>query len=198
MRVGSGDFIYEFIPSWGILPPGYEFSAVPDGAVDAQGRVYVFSRSSHPVMVFDAEGNFLKSWGEDLFKRPHGACMTPDAFYCVDDKGHAVRKCTLDGELLMTLGTFGQPSDTGYDGKHWRTITRPGPPFNRPTSLALAPTGEIYVSDGYGNCRVHKFSADGKLLFSWGEPGTGPGQFSIVHTLRVDKQGIVYVADPVR
>ena len=70
MRVGSGDFIYEFIPSWGILPEGYEFGGVPDGAVDAQGRVYVFSRSKHPVMVFDADGNFLKSWGRrtDLLK----------------------------------------------------------------------------------------------------------------------------------
>ncbi len=195
MRVGRGDFIYEFIPSWGMLPEGYEFGGVPDGAVGPDGRVYVFSRSAHPVMVFDADGNFIKSWGEGVFTRPHGACMGPDAFYCVDDEGHAVRKCSLDGEVLMTLGTPGVASDTGYDGKHWMTIKRPGPPFNRPTALALAPNGDMYVSDGYGNCRVHKFSADGKLLFSWGEPGKGPGQFSIVHTVRVDKQGIVYVAD---
>ena len=109
MRVGSGDFIYEFIPNWGILPEGYEFGGVPDGAVDAEGRVFVFSRSDHPIMVFDADGNFFESWGKKEFGRPHGAFMGPDAFYCV------------------------------YDGEHLGTITHAGPPFNRPTSLALAP-----------------------------------------------------------
>ena len=195
VRVGGGDFIYDFIPDWGKLPEGYDFGGVPDGAVDAEGNVYVFSRSDHPIMVFDSDGNFIRSWGEKIFRRPHGAYISSDAFYCVDDFQHTVRKCTLAGEVLMMLGTPDMASDTGYDGKDWRTIKHPGPPFNRPTSLALAPTGEMYISDGYGNCRVHKFSPDGKLLFSWGEPGLGPGQFSIVHTVRVDSQGTVYVSD---
>jgi len=195
MRVGSGDFIYEFIPDWGVLPEGYQFGGVPDGAVDTEGRVYVFSRSDHPVMIFDTDGNFLTSWGENIFGRPHGACMGPEAFYCVDDYAHVVRKCSLTGEVLMTLGTPNKASDTGYDGKHWGSIKRAGPPFNRPTSAALAPTGELYVSDGYGNCRIHKFSPNGELLFSWGELGLGPGQFTMVHTVRVDKEGTVYVAD---
>ena len=195
MRVGSGEFIYDFIPNWGKLPEGYEFDSIPDGAIDADGRVFVFSRSAHPIMIFDSNGNFLESWGENVYRRPHGACISPDAFYCVDDMQHTVRKCTLSGEVLWTLGTPDVATDTGYDGKNWQSIKNAGPPFNRPTSLALAPTGEIYVSDGYGNSRVHKFSADDELLFSWGEPGTGPGQFSIVHTVRVDSKGTVYVAD---
>ena len=147
------------------------------------------------MLVFNRDGSFLCSWGEDVFS-PHGILITPDSIaYCADDKDHTVRKCTLDGKVLMTLGTKDQASDTGYDGKDWHSIKRGGPPFNRPTNLALSPTGEMYVSDGYGNARVHKFTPDGKLLFSWGEPGNGPGQFGIVHSVRTDKKGTVYIAD---
>jgi DNA-binding beta-propeller fold protein YncE len=196
MRVGNGGFIYECQPDWGILPAGYQFGGVPNGAVDRMGRVFLYSRTAHPVMVFNADGSFIKSWGEGVFTRPHHATMGPDdTFYCVDDLDHTVRKCTLDGKILMTLGVKNQPSDTGYDGRDYHSIKRGGPPFNRPTSLALGPNGEMYVSDGYGNTRVHKFSPDGKLIKSWGEPGTGPGQFSIVHTVCVDRKGMVYVAD---
>ena len=196
MRVGSGDFVYEGIHEWGRLPAGWSFGSVPNGACDAQGRVYVFARGEHPVLVFDAEGKFLRSWGEGVFSRPHGILITPDGIaYCTDDKDHTVRKCTLDGKVLVTLGTKDLPADTGYDGKDWRTIRRGGPPFNRPTNLALSPTGEMYVSDGYGNARVHKFTPEGKLMFSWGEPGSGPGQFAIVHSVRTDRKGTVYIAD---
>src|SRR5439155_3030800 len=85
--------------------------------------------------------------------------------------------------------------DTGATTLAFRTIHRPGPPFHYPTNLALSPQGEMYVSDGYGNARIHKFSPDGRLLFSWGEPGSGPGQFQIPHGIAVDLQGTVYVAD---
>ncbi|MDF1592102.1 MAG: hypothetical protein P1P89_11350 [Desulfobacterales bacterium] len=191
MKVGSGDFIYEVIHNWGRLPAGWSLGSVPNGACDSQGRVYVFTRSEHPVLVFDPDGRFLGSWGEDIFSRPHGILITPDDIaYCTDDKDHTVRKCTLDGKVLMTLGTKDQPTDTGYDGKNWRTIKKSGPPFHRPTNLALSPGGDMYVSDGYGNARVHKFSPEGKLLFSWGEPGDGPGQFAIVHSVRTDKKGL--------
>ena len=196
MRVGSGEFVYEVIQDWGRLPAGWSLRSVSTGACDSQGRVYVFTRGEHPVLVFDPDGNFLGSWGEDIFSRPHGMLITPDdIMYCTDDGDHTVRKCTLEGKVLMTLGIKGQPSDTGYDGTNVSTIKQAGPPFNRPTNLALSPTGEMYVSDGYGNSRVHKFTADGRLLFSWGEPGNGPGQFSIVHSVRTDKKGTVFIAD---
>src|SRR5262249_18362838 len=100
-----------------------------------------------------------------------------------------------DGRLLLTLGTPGPPSDTGIDGIDYRTIRRPGAPFHRPTNVALAADGSLYVSDGYGNARVHKFDRDGRLLFSWGEPGSGPGQFIIAHGVLVDATGRVFVAD---
>mgnify|MGYP001170070327 CR=1 FL=1 len=196
MRVGSGDFVYEVIHDWARLPAGWSFGSVPTGACDSRGRVYIYARGEHPVLVFDPDGNFLGSWGEGVFSNPHGLLITPDDIaYCTDDTDHTVRKCTLDGKVLMTLGTKGQPSDTGYDGSDWYTIKRAAGPFNRPTNVALSPAGEIYVSDGYGNARIHKFTADGKLLFSWGEPGDGPGQFVVPHSVRTDAKGTVFIAD---
>jgi sugar lactone lactonase YvrE len=196
MRVGDGDFVYELIQDWGTLPAGWRWGAVPEGRVDSQGRVFAFTRSPHPVMAFDPDGRFLFSWGEDIFQDAHGIFIGPDdALYLADQGDHTVRKCTPEGRVLLTLGTPGQPSDTGYDGKTHLSIKRGGPPFNRPTSVALGAHGEIYVADGYGNTRVHVFSPQGELMFSWGEPGAGPGQFGIVHTVCVDHRGIVYVSD---
>src|SRR5262249_11013721 len=139
---------------------------------------------------------FRGSWGEGLFARPHGLFIgADDAVYCTDDLGHTVRKFTPDGRLLLTLGVRGQPSDTGATGMDYRTVRRAGPPFHYPTNLAVSGTGEPYVSDGYGNARVHKFALDGRLLLSWGEPGAGPGQFQLPHGIAVDRHGVVYVAD---
>jgi len=184
--LGSGDYTYEVIMDWAKLPAGWSFHEVADVAVDSQDRVYVFNRGKHPMIVFDREGNFLSSWGEGDFNGPHGVTAGPDdTLYCVDDMGHTVKKYTLDGQILMTLGT------PGGGGPY-----QSGRPFNCPTKVALDPkTAEFYVSDGYGNSRVHKYSPDGKLLFSWGEPGTDPGEFNIVHSVCTDREGRVYVAD---
>jgi DNA-binding beta-propeller fold protein YncE len=97
---------------------------------------------------------------------------------------HTVRKCTTDGKVLLTIGIPGNPAPF-----------MSGEPFHRCTHTALSPKGEIYVSDGYGNARVHKYTSDGKLMTSWGEPGTDPGQFNIVHNIATDADGWVYVAD---
>jgi hypothetical protein len=196
MRVGSGRFVYEEVDGWGEVPDGWKIVEVPGVAVDSQDRVYVFCRSEHPVIVFDSEGRFLRSWGEGLIKRAHDIVIGPDdAVYCVDDWGHAVHKFTTDGELLMTIETADHPADTGYIWEQQTTVLRAGPPFNFPTGIALAPDGDLYVSDGYGNARVHRFTADGQLLSSWGEPGDGIGQFVTPHNVCVDRKGVVYVAD---
>src|SRR5262249_51879427 len=81
------------------------------------------------------------------------------------------------------------------DGIDYRTIRRVGPPFHRPTNVAMAADGSLYVTDGYGNARVHKFDPAGKLQFSWGEPGSGPARFNLPHGLTIDREGLVYVAD---
>ena len=184
--LGSGDFAYSVEPNWQTMPPGYEWREVAAVAVDGNDNVYVFNRGEHPMMVFDKDGNFVKSWGEGVFMRAHGVSLGPDnTLYCSDDGDHTVRQCTLDGEVLMTIGVPGEPAPLFS-----------GDPFNRCTHTALDPkTGDIYVSDGYGNSRVHKYSPDGKLLFSWGAPGTDPGEFSIAHNIVTDADGYVYVAD---
>lgn len=183
--VGDGKFRYEVQEHWGKLPDGWEFKDVAAVAVDQKDRVYVFNRGEHPMIVFDRDGNFLRSWGEGLFKRAHGLHIGPDeSLYCTDDAAHAVYKCTLEGKVLLTIGMPEKPAPY-----------MSGEPFHRCTHTALSPLGDIYVSDGYGNARVHKYSPDGKLLKSWGEPGTDPGQFNIVHNICCDVEGWVYVAD---
>ena len=184
--LGSGSFVFEVDEDWGKLPEGWSYREVADVGVDSKDRVYVFNRSQRPVIVFDREGNFLDSWGEGLFVFPHAVTMGPDdTIYCTDTRDHTVRKCSLEGKVLMTLGVPGHPAP--YQS---------GQPFNRCTHVALDPdTADIYVSDGYGNSCVHKYSPDGKFLFSWGEPGTDPGQFNIPHNICTDKNGYVYVAD---
>jgi DNA-binding beta-propeller fold protein YncE len=181
---------------WAKLPANWVWKEATSVATDSRDRVYIFNRGDHPVMIFDPDGKFISSWGEGLFVRPHGICIGPDdSVYCTDDTDHTVRKFTTDGKLLLTLGTSGKPSDTGATSMDFRTILHSGPPFHYPCNVALAPSGEIYVCDGYGNARIHKFAPDGRLLLSWGEPGTGPGQFNIPHGIAFGWNGIVYVAD---
>ena len=183
--VGTGDFKYRIIENWAKLPDGWSFKEVAAVGIDAKDNVYAFGRGEHPIMVFDRDGNFLRSWGEGQYPRAHGVHMGPhDSIYLTDDGGHFVRKCSLDGKVLLELGIPGKPAEY-----------MSGEPFHRCTHTALSPKGEIYVSDGYGNARVHKFSPDGKLLMSWGGPGTNPGEFNIVHNICTDADGWVYVAD---
>jgi DNA-binding beta-propeller fold protein YncE len=183
--LGTGQYRYEAQDDWAKLPAGWLLGDVAAVAVDAADRVYVFNRGEHPMIVLDQDGNFLASWGEELFKRPHGLHLAADdALYCTDEGGHTVCKCSLSGELLLTIGTPGKPAP-------WMS----GRPFHRCTHTALAPNGYIYVSDGYGNAAVHKYTPDGKWLLSWGEPGSGPGQFNLPHNIACDPDGWVYVAD---
>ena len=182
---GEGAYRYEITNDWAKVPPGMEWREVGAVAVDDKDNVYVFNRGPHPMMVFDRAGNFLRSWGEGLFKRAHGAHYAPDGtLWLTDDGDHSVRQCTVEGKVLTTIGVPGRP--TPYMSQE---------PFNRCTHTALSPKGELYISDGYGNARVHAFTPAGKLLFSWGEPGTGPGEFNLPHNITCDDDGWVYVAD---
>jgi DNA-binding beta-propeller fold protein YncE len=196
--VGSGELTFELVPNWEQLPAGWSHGDVAGVAVDSQDRVYVFNRSEHPLIVYDSDGRFLRSWGEGIFTRPHGITIHQDLVYCADDTDHTLRAFTLDGALLWTLGTPNQPSDTGYspEGRtNLLSIRRAAGPFNRPTRLAVGPHGDLYVSDGYGNARVHHFSPDRELIRSWGEPGNAPGQFMLPHSIWVHDDGRVFVCD---
>ena len=172
------------------MPDGWELKDVVDVVVDDRDRVYVFNRGGHPLIVFEQDGRFVRSWGDDLFTRPHGLTLAEDAergqvIYCVDDMGHWVGKFSLEGELLMQIGTRDQGAPK-----------RSGQPFNQPTKVALDPeSGDLYISDGYGNARVHKYTAAGEHLFSWGDYGLDPGEFNFPHSVCTDSAGRVYIAD---
>ncbi|MFZ0218320.1 MAG: peptidyl-alpha-hydroxyglycine alpha-amidating lyase family protein [Candidatus Dormiibacterota bacterium] len=188
---------YEVDPGWEQLPPGFAHGDVVGLGVDSRDRVFVFTRREPRVILYNRDGSFDSSWGEGLFtSRTHGLTVAPDdTVYCVDEGRQVVYHFTADGTLLQTIGTPDAASDTGYDGSSLESITHGGPPFNRPTNLAVAPSGDLYVSDGYGNARVHRFDAGGRLLQSWGEPGVGQGEFNLVHGIAVAEDGRVLVAD---
>ncbi len=194
-QVGSGPFVYQEIRHWAQFPPGWSTEDGPAVAVDSQDRVYVLIRNRNGLLCFDRDGRFLRSWGEDLFERPHGLFIGPDdSIFVVDDWAHSVYRFTPDGQQLMCIETKDRPADTGYlRARH--PVRRAAPPFNEPTGCALAPEGDLYVTDGYGNARVHKFTSEGELMLSWGEPGSAPGQFVTPHGVCVDGQGLVYVSD---
>ncbi len=188
--LGSGDFVYQELTDWARFPDGWGSKEVVDVVVDAQDRVYAFDRGDHPLTVFEADGTLVTSWGEGSFTRPHGVTIRDEAghgevIYCVDDDGHWIGKFTPAGELLMSIGRRDEPAPA-----------QSGRPFNRPTKVAFDPkTDDLYITDGYGNARVHKYSTEGEHLFSWGDYGTDPGQFNLPHSVCTDPQGRVYIAD---
>ena len=187
--------VYEADADWATIPDGWSFREVAGVATDSRSRVYVFSRSEHPMMVFDRDGEFITSWGEGVFTKAHNVRVSPDGYvFCTDLLDHTVRKFTPEGKLLMTLGTVDVPSDTGGDGRNSK-IKRSAGPFNGPTDIAFGPSGELFVSDGYANARVHRFSASGKLIASWGAPGDGPGEFNLPHGALIKDGRSLYVAD---
>lgn len=183
--LGNDDFRYKELSTWEQLPNDREFGEVVDIDVDGQDRVYIFSRGDHPLMIFEQDGRFVRSWGGGLFTRPHGITIDRDGIlHCVDDDGHWIGRFTAEGALLSSLGN-----------RNLGAAAQSGKPFNRPTKVACDPaSGDLYIADGYGNARIHKFSKDGQHLFSWGDYGTDPGQFNLPHSVCTDSEGKVYVA----
>ena len=180
--VAMGDRRYRVERPWGELPSDIRLHAVSQLAVDSHGRVYVFQRSDPPVVVFEASGAFRTAWGHGRIADGHGIYIAEDdRVFLVDRDAHQILIFSGDGEEIGALGA--------------RHTPRFQAPFNHPTDVAVAPDGEIYVSDGYGNACVHRFSADGEHLATWGEPGAGPGAFTTPHAVWVDGTGRVLVAD---
>jgi len=183
--LGGGDFEFSTGGDWGNLPTGWTLGEVAAVAVDADDNVYVFQRGEHPLIVFDRSGEFVRSWGEGVLMHPHGLHIAPDGtIFCTDDGDHSVRQYSPGGELLLTIGDPGHPA--AYQSQL---------PFNRCTHTAVTPNGDILVTDGYGNARVHRYAPDGRLIGGWGSPGSGPGEFNLPHNIVCDPDGWVYVAD---
>lgn len=189
---------YAVVHGWPQLPAGRALGSAAGVGVTRHGTVLVFHRAartwSEPLPLdpipaptiaeFNiATGKLVGEWGAGLFAMPHGLSVdSQDNVWLTDVALHQVFKFSRDGKLLMTLGARGVP---GADQTH----------FNRPTDVAVLPDGSFYVSDGYRNTRVVKFTADGLFEFQWGEPGRGPGQFDTPHAIALDTSGRVYVAD---
>ena len=169
----------------GTMPAGWSLGEVSAVAIDSKGELYVLQRGkkADPILVFDAKGKFLRSWGKGLFRNPHGLRVDPGgSVWATDSEIHLVMKFSREGRLLLTLGLRGEPGGGAAR-------------FDGPTDMAFAPSGEVYVSDGYGNSRVARFSREGKYLSEWGKPGTAPGEFDIPHSIAVDSRGRIYVSD---
>lgn len=170
-------------------------------ATDSNDNIYYTTRNTSGdragVLVHDADGTFLYGFGGDILKNPHGLCVDHDDCVLVAD---AMRNCVFkfskDGKLLATIGEPDSKTSTGCLNYDFYTVRKAGPPFGHPAKLDTTADGEIYVADGYGNCCVHHFTKDGKLIRSWGEPGAAPGAFNILHGIGVDRSNNdVYVAD---
>lgn len=174
---------YQVDPDFFQRPAGMEWGQTPAVVVDAKDQIWVFTRAQVPVQVYSPAGKLVRAWGEGLIEAAHGLKLDAEGnVWLVDVGKHVVLKCTQDGKVLQTLGT---PGVAGCDATH----------FYKPTDVAITPSGEIFVSDGYGNARVAHFDKSGKFVKQWGRQGTGPGEFSIVHAIALDSQGRLYVAD---
>jgi len=194
--VGTGKYTYELVEDWVKLPKGWTLGQT--GVVtDARDRVYLFNRGEHPLIVLDRDGVFVTSWGEGVLTSAHGMFIDErENLYLPVMNSHVVLKYSSTGNLLMTLGTWDKPSETGWSGRYQDPVKQAAGPFHRPTDVAISPAGDLYISDGYGNARVHRFSADGRLEKSWGAPGkTAPGEFHVPHGVWVHTDGRVFVAD---
>lgn len=170
---------------WAQRPVGWAFGDVAGVAVNADDEVFVLTRGVRPVLVFDREGRYLRWWGDGYFTMPHGIAVAPDGSVCCADIGdHTVKRFSPSGELLHILGS-----------PYENAPKLSGTPFNRPTHFTVHESGDYYVTDGYGNANVHVFAADGAHRFSWGSPGSEPGQFSAPHSIVFTPDGRAAVCD---
>lgn len=164
------------------LPAGVEIGAVSAVAVDANDAVYVLQRGEPPLLAFDREGEYVRGWGDGLFKVPHGLRIDSQGNVWTTDNGnHVLRKFTREGKLLATLGVEGKAGG-GKEG------------FRAPDDVVFGSNGNLYVADS-GNGRIVKLAADGSFLTQWGSKGKGPGQFATAHGLAIDRDDRIYVAD---
>lgn len=189
---------YELADQWPSLPNDFVLGNPTGIGVSSSNDIVVFHRGSRvwkipmptekikekTILILDNKtGEIKNAWGSDLFIMPHGLEVDhEDNIWVTDVALHQVFKFNYTGELLMV---FGVPNQSGVDSFH----------FNLPTDVAVSPNGSFYVSDGYGNSRIVKFSRQGEYLFEWGKFGTDKGEFNIPHGLDLDKSGNVYVAD---
>ena len=179
---------YHEVEGWAKLPAGMQWGQVISVDPLPDGNILAFQRTDSPLLIFDPSGKLVRSFGDGMFIQAHGLTVDKNGFIWVSDaaarngKGEQVFKFTPEGKVVMTLGT------AGVAGESETT-------FNGPSDIAIAPNGDIFVSDGHVNNRVVKFSKDGKFIKAWGKKGSGPGEFNVPHTLAFDSRGRLFVGD---
>ncbi len=173
------------------LPAGVEFASVSSLDINSEGHLIVLHRAPVPFMEFDEEGNFIRAFGsEDLFNRAHGLTLDDDDnMWVTDVRDHVVMKLDKDANVLMTLGSKGQAGDWNEQSDMHN--------FNEPTDVAFDSAGNIYVGQGHTRSvpKILKFDASGEFITQWGSAGTGPGEFAVAHSLAIDSDDNIYVAD---
>jgi DNA-binding beta-propeller fold protein YncE len=190
------------VPDWPRLPPGFNLERVSGVAADSRGRVYVAHRGNHPLLRLHPDGSLDREIGAALMHKSlgydlraaapvpmevrhwlHGLHIDPwDNVWVTDVGRHLVWRFDPAANLTLTLGTDGA---TGCDTTH----------FYQPTHVCVLPSGEFFVTDGYGNSRVVKFSAQAEFLFAWGTRGTAPGQFHTPHVATLTRDGLLAISD---
>jgi len=190
MKMGCGTHSYEVVQGWGTLPAGIEYGYTHGVAVDSQNRVYVFNTSKDAVIILDQAGNFLHSWGKEFAAGAHGMFLSREGsqeyLFLTDTARRMVFKTTLTGEIIFSLGVPDLPDV--YDS----------PDKYCPTDVAVAPNGDFYVVDGYGQHWIHHYNYGGQHVRSWGGLGSDPGKMNCPHGAWVDTRGsepLLYVAD---
>lgn len=184
------DLGYSPVPDVFRLPEGLNFGPCSGVAVTAKGNILVFNRSEHALMEFDGKGRYLRSLARGIFTNPHGLRLDAQGnIWATDTGSHIVVKMNPQGRILMVLGVAGRAVEWHQAG-HLRC-------FNEPNDLAFGPRGEIYVTQGHGKgeSRVLKFDADGSFIKTWGGEGAGPGEFNVPHSIIMDRDGLLHVAD---
>jgi DNA-binding beta-propeller fold protein YncE len=196
------------------VPAAWNFIQVASVAVTGRGSVLVLHRGAHPIMEFETNGKFVRSWGDGMFSEGKVAAI-PETHWTADKSHYSAvygpAGCASCGAHSVRVDPQGNiwvvdaPGHVVYKldpgGKEIMRLGAKGQSgtgpnnFNLPTDVAFAPNGDIYVSDGYGSARVVKYSRDGKYLLQWGKRGKGPGEFGLPHNLVIDAQGRVYVTD---
>jgi hypothetical protein len=175
---------YDVDPNWPQRPDHVSAAGWVSGlAIDDKDQVWIFKKGPDPVQVYASDGAFVRTWGKGMFSKPHQLRIDHEGNIWVADFGlHIVQKFTPEGKLLQTLGVRGE---AGEDETH----------FNQPTDMAITPSGDIFVADGYGNRRIVHFDRGGKFIKAWGGPGSGAGEFVLPHAIVLGEGGRLYVAD---